>query len=336
MEATFTIDFKQYDIDEIAKELKHGKGYFVIENVINEDVVWEIVNTINSKEFLVNSNNVGVVHSNGMSFHSHTLAVSKICYDIITNNRVRSICHNFFDGSYKLTNQRFYETNTKAHMPWHTDNNVHAGNKFVGKHNLPGILFLFYLSDVKDTNPFQLISDSQKWSATHGERYFADKLIEQNHAEEVVTVRAPKGTLVICNTHIIHRAEPFDRPGFKRFTFLFQVDALSDNYIGHGEKLLINPAFVDDISPEVLRYLGFGLKANYPTFPQTSVATMMPDQLWRLQKKIYSSAIRGLLLSIIKRIVPSSILISLKNMNLAKWLSKSPTDAITIKGSTKT
>ena len=331
MNDTFTDAFKRHSALDVATELKHGKGYVVIENVISQDTITDIVNTVNTNDYRVNSNNVGTVQSNGMSFHSHTLAASKECYDIITNNKIRSICQNFFEGPHKISNQRFYETNTKAHMPWHTDNNIQSGNDFVGKHNLSGILFLFYLSDVTDTNPFQFVSDSHKWSSTHSERYFSDKLVEQNYADKVVTVRAPKGTLIMCNTHIIHRAEPFDRPGFKRFTFLFQIDSLSDNYIGHGEKLLINPAFINDTSPEILSYLGFGSKSNYPTFPQTSVATMLPNQLWKLQKDIYFSAVRSLLVSGIKGVVPNSVLIRLKNINPAKWLSKSSGEATTIK-----
>ena len=322
MENTFTTTFNQVNTIKIADELKHGKGYYIIENGISPEIVSEIVNTLDVDEFLVNNNNVGVVHSNGMSFHSHTLTVSKECYDIITNDKIRSICNNFFDGPYKLSNQRFYETRNKAHMPWHTDNNVQAGNTFVGKHNLPGILFLFYLSDVADTNPFQFISESYKWSSTHKERYFSDNLIAQNHADNLVTVRASKGTLILCNTHMIHRAEPFERPGFKRFTFLFQVDALSDDYVGHGEKLLINPAFIDDTNPAILSYLGFGLESNYPTFPQTSIATMSPDQLVSLQKYIFPKAIHSLLLSAIKGVLPGSVLFKLKNINLQKWFSR--------------
>lgn len=307
---------------EVASELKYEAGYVVIEGAIQKEIIASILDTVNMDEYLVNNNTVGVVHAQQTNFHSHTLAVSKECYDIVTNEKIREICSNFFNGPHKISNQRISETRTKAHMPWHTDNNLQSGNTFVGKHTLPGILFLLYLSDVSDTNPFQFIHDSQKWSPQHDERFFSDDYIEQNYADKIVSVRAPKGTLVICNTHLIHRAEPFNRPGFKRLTYLFQIDALSDDYLGHGEKLLINPSFVDDTSPDVLNYLGFGVKSTYPTFPQTSVTSMLPQDLWLLQRAIFPMAIRGLILSLIKALLPSKALIRLKNVNLSKWFSK--------------
>jgi ectoine hydroxylase-related dioxygenase (phytanoyl-CoA dioxygenase family) len=303
---------------EIAHALNVGTGYYVLEDVINEEALPEMLSCFSSKEYLINNNDVGVVRAHSMNFHSHTLAASKSCYDLITDRRIRAICASFFAGPYKLSNQRMFETHTKAHMPWHTDNNLQAGNTFKGKHTLPGILFLFYLSDVSDTNPFQLVSHSHKWSAEHNERFFSDALVAQKHGDEIVTVQAPRGTLVLCNTHLIHRAKPFDSPGFKRTTFLFQVDALSDEYAGHGEKILINPAFIEDTSLEVLSYLGFGMLSNYPTFPQTSVATLLPQDLWSLQKSIVPKAVRGLLKAIIKRVLPGSLFIKLKNL---KYLS---------------
>lgn len=319
---TFTDDFSQCIAEEVAYELKLGKGYVLFENALTQDTLSGIFASVNMGEYLVNNNFVGVVHAQRMNFHSHTLAVSKDCYDIVTHEKVRAICDNFFDVPYKLSNQRIFETHTKAHMPWHTDNNLQSGNTFKGKHNLPGILFLMYLSDVSDTNPFQLIPGSHKWSAEHDERFFSDNQIERDCADQILTVRAPKGTLVVCNTHVVHRAEPFDKPGFKRLTYLFQVDALSEAYPEHGEKLLINPSFVEDTNPAILTYLGFGLKSTYPTFPDTSVKSMLPQDLWLLQRSIFPKAVQGLFISIIKGVMPSTMLIALKNINPAKWFSK--------------
>jgi ectoine hydroxylase-related dioxygenase (phytanoyl-CoA dioxygenase family) len=303
---------------EVAHALTAGDGYYIFEDIIAEDALAEILSCIELKEYLVNNNSVGVVRASSMNFHSHTLAVSKCCYDLVTHEKTRAICSSFFTGPHKISNQRIFETHTKAHMPWHTDNNLQDGNTFKGKHELPGILFLFYLSDVSEINPFQLVPGSHKWSAQHNQRFFADKYIDQTHSADIVSVKAPKGSLILCNTHLIHRAKPFDVPGFRRKTFLFQIDAISENHLGHGEQLLINPSFVDDADPEILKYLGFGSKANYPTFPQTSVATMSPRDLWLLQKNILPKTIRGLALSFLKKALPSTALISLKNLTAPK------------------
>ncbi|WP_046576985.1 phytanoyl-CoA dioxygenase family protein [Spirosoma radiotolerans] len=309
----FTPIFNEADPKEIADELRTKKGYRIFEKAIALGTLADIVNKIEIKDYLINNNNVGVVRSSWSNFLSHTLAVSQQCYDIITSEQVRAICRNYFDGPFKLSSQRLYETHTQAHLPWHTDNNLLAENKYKAKHSMPGLVFLFYLSDVSDINPFQLIPESYTWADTSTDRYFSDKYINDNYADQIVSVRAPKGTLILSNSHLVHRAEPFKCAGFRRYTFIFQVDEMSENYAGHGERLLINPAFVNDTSPEVLRYLGFGTRSDYVTLPQTSVSTLLPHDLLLMQKNILPQAFRGLMLSVAKSLIPAVMLNRIRN-----------------------
>ncbi|MCF2519148.1 phytanoyl-CoA dioxygenase family protein [Dyadobacter sp. CY351] len=304
----FSDAFDRLEADSIAHELKYGKGYHVFDKALSPDAVNALINIVSPDELLVNNNNLGYVRAYWMKYLSHTLALSKECYDVITSERIRGICRSFFDRPFKISNQRIYETHTRSHLPWHTDNNLQSGNAYNGKHDLPGIMFLFYLSDVWDTNPFQLIPDSYKWSEQHTERFFSDKFIEKNYKDEIVTVRAPKGTLIVCNTHLIHRAEPFSRPGFRRLTYLFQIDEMSSLHEGHGEKILLNPAFVSETSPEILTYLGFGTKTNYPAFPETSVSTMLPHDIFSLQKGILPKAMKGLAFAFARSVIPGSVM----------------------------
>jgi len=300
--------FSETNSKIIANELRYGKGYYIFNEALTTQTVSAIESIVPIEDLLVNSNNLGYVRAHWAKYLSHTLALSKECYDIVTSEKIRSICRNFFDNPYKISNQRIYETHTKSHLPWHTDNNLQTGNKYKGKHDLPGLMFLFYLSDVSDTNPFQLIPDSQKWSEQNKERFFTETFIEQNHGNEILTVKAPKGTLILCNSHLIHRAEPFNLPGFRRLTYIFQVDELSDKHVGHGERVLINPSFVEDTSPEILTYLGFGQQADYPSFPETSVATMLPRDMLLLQKGLLPKAFQGLMISLAKSILPGALI----------------------------
>jgi hypothetical protein len=308
----FNDAFNNSEAESIASEIKSGSGYFICESALSAETVTALRNIVPDNELLVNNNNLGYVRASWAKYLSHTLALSKECYDVITSEKVLKICQHFFDNPYRLSNQRIYETHTKAHLPWHTDNNLQSGNAYAGKHNLPGIMFLFYLTDVADVNPFQLIKNSYNWSEQNTERFFTEKFIDQHHKDEVVTVKAPKGTLIICNTHMIHRAEPFNKPGFKRLTLLFQVDEISEDYHGHGEKILLNPAFVSQTTPEILTYLGFGSQSNYPAFPETSVATMLPHDMLMLQKGILPKAMRGLMVALAKSVVPGSVINSIR------------------------
>lgn len=309
----FTPTFDEADPKEIANELRRKTGYRVFHGAIAPDALSAILDKIERNDYLINNNTVGVVRSSWSNFLSHTLAVSQQCYDIITSEQVRAICRNYFDGSFKLSSQRLYETHTQSHLPWHTDNNLLSENKFKAKHSLPGLVFLFYLNDVSDINPFQLIPDSYTWADRSTDRYFSDEYIDENYADQIVSVRAPKGTLILSNSHLVHRAEPFKCAGFRRYTFIFQVDEVSENYVGHGERLLINPSFVNDTNPEILNYLGFGSPSDYVTLPQTSVSTLLPQDLLLMQKNILPQAFRGLMISVAKSLIPNTMLNRIRN-----------------------
>ncbi|SEJ39253.1 Phytanoyl-CoA dioxygenase (PhyH) [Dyadobacter sp. SG02] len=304
--------FNDSQVDSIARELKSGKGYCIFENALSAETVSAMESIVSSDDLLINNNNLGYVRAYWSKYLSHTLALSEECYGIVTSAKVLGICRQFFKNPYKISNQRIYETHTKAHLPWHTDNNLQSGNAYSGKHSLPGIMFLFYLSDVTDTNPFQLIPCSQDWSGQNMERFFTESYVAEHHQEEIVTVAGPKGTLIICNSHIIHRAKPFNRPGFRRLSFLFQVDEISEMHQGHGEKILLNPAYVHETNGEILTYLGFGLRADYPAFPETSVATMLPGEMLALQTRILPKAIKGLAIALAKSVIPGSLINSIR------------------------
>ena len=324
-ENIFGSDFA--DSAEIVAEIRRS-GYWALDRAIDSSYVDKLVDEIQFGSYLVNSNAMGVVCAGNQRFLSHCLAASKRAYDIITARHVLDICRNYFDGPFKLTNQRIYQTHSEGHMPWHTDNNCQSGYELTGKHQLQGLLFLIYLSDVTE-NPFQVLRDSHEWSKNHTENYFSDDDIEANHGSEIVTFQSPRGSLFVCDIHTVHRAKPFRDRDYQRITLLFQVDAVSPDYPTHGERLMVNPAFVDRRDSDLLDYLGFGWPADYPTFPQTSPATMSPRDLWALQRGLWPLAIRALLRALLKALIPGSLLINIKRwkwrMSQGKAAGKGPT-----------
>jgi Phytanoyl-CoA dioxygenase (PhyH) len=269
---------------------------------------------------LVNNNDVGVVVAQNVKFFTHCLASSKKAYDVITSRKVLDICKGYFDDNYKLTNHRIYQTSTNGHMPWHTDNNLQVGKQLVAKHDMPGLLFLFYLSDV-EKNAFQYLKGSHKWSNKYDhEIYLTDSFIDDNYKEEILSFPMKKGTIIVCDIHGVHRAEPFQDKNYSRTTLLFQVDQVGNKYIGHGEKNLVNTEYLDNLNPEVMDYLGLGFQRTYPAFPSSSVATMKPQDMLALQKQLLPQTIEALSKSLVKYLLPAEMLTNAKRL---LWFLKS-------------
>lgn len=309
----FTLNFQNISTSQIVNELK-SKGYFVFEQALTEQYVEELLLDIDFNHILVNNNDVGVVIAYNQKFLTHCLVSSKKAYDIITCQKVLDICNEYFTDSYKLTNHRIYQTSKISHMPWHTDNNRQAGKQLVSKHNMPGLLFLFYLSDVTK-NPFQYLKDSHKWSHKYShEIYLSDRFIDKNYKQDILTFMMKKGSLILCDIHGVHRAEPFQDNRYTRTTLLFQVDQVGNDNAGHGEKNIVNTEYIDNPTQEVMDYLGFGFKREYPAFPCTSVATMTPEDILKIQKQLLPLTLQALAKSLATFLLPGKVKINAKRL----------------------
>lgn len=307
--------FTDVSTSEVVDEIKN-KGYYAFEKAIDEEYVDAMLNEINFNDILLNINDAGVVAAQNIRYLTHCLATSEKVYNIITAPKILDICKAYFSDAFKLTNHRVYQTTKSQHMPWHTDNNRQNGKNLSGKHTMQGLLFLFYLSDV-EMNAFQFVESSHKWSQQYSnEIYLSDTLIETKYKKEVLTFCMKKGSLILCDIHGIHRAEPFTNKSYKRTTLLFQVDEVGSQNEGHGEKNLVNTEFLKDLSPEVMDYLGFGFKRSYPAFPNSSLATMNLSDIISLQKQLFSKTFSAITKNIAKAILPAEAIINAKRM---KW-----------------
>lgn len=315
----YTNQFDDISTTEIIASI-HGKGYYAFNEALTNQYVDQLLKEVDFDEILVNHNDVGVVISGTQRFLTHCLAKSKSTYDLITSQRVLDICDSYFTERYQLTNHRFCQTRKTFHMPWHTDNNLQTGRQLSGKHQMPGLLFLFYLSEINQS-PFQYIEDSHNWSQQYShEIYLTDRWVEAHHKEKVLNFRMPKGSLVICNIHGIHRAAPFCDPHHIRNILLFQVDQVGNGHIGHGEQNLIDTAFIDNPSIALFNYLGFGVRRDYPAFPNSSVATMTAKDLLNLQRQLLPLTLKALAKDLVKTLLPGEAIVNLKR---AAWTLRS-------------
>ncbi len=317
-ETIFNKDFIDIPTSKIVSDLK-TEGYFAFEQALNENFIGQLLKEIDFNKILLNNNDIGVVISQEVRFFTHCLASSKKTYDIITFPKVLEICKGYFTDTFRLTNHRIYETCKSSSMPWHTDNNKQDGSSLSEKHDMPGLLFLFYLSDV-DQNAFQLIRNSHNWSHKYNDEiYLSESFIDSNYGNDVLTFLMKKGSLILCDTHAIHRAKPFHDKKYKRITLLFQVDQVGINNAGHGEKNIINTEYLENLSPELVSYLGFGFKRDYPAFPTTSIATMSVTDILRLQNQLISKTFLAVGKTCLKALVPPKFIISMKRL---RWRLK--------------
>jgi Phytanoyl-CoA dioxygenase (PhyH) len=315
----FNLSFLNISTSQIVNDLK-ANGYFIFEEALTEKYVQELLQEANFQQILVNTNDVGVVFAYNQKFFTHCLASSKKAYDLITCQKVLDICREYFDVNYKLTNHRIYQTNKYGHMPWHTDNNLQNGYQIIGKHNMSGILFLFYLTDVTK-NAFQYVKDSHIYSRKYdGEIYLSDSYIDNNYKQDILTFPMRKGSLILCDIHGIHRAEPFKDKNYSRTSLLFQVDGVGKENVGHGEKNIVNTEYLDNLTPEVMDYLGFNFPRTYPAFPNSSVATLTPHDIFLLQQQLLPQTLNAVAKNIIKTILPDEAIINGKRF---LWYLKS-------------
>jgi Phytanoyl-CoA dioxygenase (PhyH) len=289
-------------------------GYFFVENVLTSEEADQLLGEIDFDQILINHNDVGVVISGTQKFLTHCLAKSKRAYDLITSRMILDICNGYFSERYQLTNHRFCQTRKTFHMPWHTDNNLQDEGQLCGKHSMPGLLFLFYLSD-QNISPFQYIRNSHTWSQKHDhEIYLSDRWINTHCQDDILTFSMSKGSMLICDIHGIHRAAPFHDQHHVRNILLFQVDQVGDRYVGHGEQNLVNTEFIDQLDEEIFSYLGFGVKRNYPAFPSSSVATMTVPNLLILQKQLLPLTLKAVAKNTLKTLLPGELMVGLKRI----------------------
>jgi hypothetical protein len=311
--------FKVTSTSEVVNSIRE-QGFYFCENFLSDRYVDQLLGEVDFDRILVNHNDVGVVTAGSQKFLTHCLAKSKKAYDLVTAPKILEICKAYFSERYQLTNHRFCQTRGGFHMPWHTDNNLQTGSQLAGKHSMPGLLFLVYLSE-QNRSPFQYIKDSHNWSQKYDhEIYLSDRWVEANYPDDILSFEMTKGSLIICDTHGIHRAAPFADRLHTRNILLFQVDQVGDRYVGHGEQNLIDTEFIDNPSPDVFDYLGFGVKRSYPAFPNSSVATMPIHELFDLQKHLLPLTLKAIAKNIVKAVVPGQTMIEIKR---AIWNRKS-------------
>ncbi len=275
----FTEKFINTKKEDIVRSL-NTDGYYAIENALTEDFIFSIESDVSNHRFLTNSNILSGGYTDSQYFLVNMLACSQVFFNYCTNSKVLDICEDVIGNLFRLKALRYYESYGNTRMQWHTDSKTSEGFA-----SIPGLIFIAYITDVFD-GEFQYVRGSHEWSSTKMQNDFTQEF----NSEDVQSFKMPKGSVIIYNTHGIHRAKPSDSSNFIRKSLFFQVDG-NDN----SEPFLINPSFMSDFDERIRMYLGFGREATNTPFPYTDETTIPDYELRNLISKVGYDRIKFML-----------------------------------------
>ena len=270
----FSKEFFNLDFKLISNEIKE-KGFFSFERALTEDFINQIINDVENCGLSLNNNNVGGVYfTHGSQFFlTHMLAVSKSFFNYCTSEKVFDICTDYFNSEFRLKCLRYYENLGGQNMQWHTDNRFHLKgqlDKGLGRNiKFPGLIILAYISDVDD-GEFQYIRGSHNWSTENKFNDYTLDYINKNHKNDIVGFKKPRGSIVIYNTHGIHRAKPTKNKNFIRKNILLRIDEEME----YSEPILLRTEYLNKIDDKTKLYLGFGKKTGMDMYPNSSLETL--------------------------------------------------------------
>jgi len=296
----FTEEFQKVDVNKIVKEV-NDKGYFAFKNAITNNAIELIEKDATNLRLGLNKNEISGVYAEKQYYLVNLLAISKTFYEFVTSKFVMEVCENYLGSKFRLKALRYYETYGGHHMQWHTDNKTDKGFA-----NIPGIIFIFYISDVED-GQFQYIEGSHAWSGEKAYSDYSDDFISNNYKDRIKDFKFPRGSLIIYNTYGIHRAKPVSKNSFLRKSVFFQVD--SD--IGNSEPIILNTKYITQINNQLSMFLGFGMPANYKVFPDTALNNLP------LTNTVFFSFLNYVIYRVkvnFKKIIPRSIKIIIKRL----------------------
>jgi len=278
----FTEKFLNCSSKEIVNSIQTD-GYFALEDALTDEFIESIEKDVSDHRFFINSNILSGAYTNSQYFLVNMLACSKTFFNYCTSNKVLDICQLLIGDLIRLKALRYYESYSSTRMQWHTDSKTSTGFA-----PIPGLIFIAYISDVFD-GEFQYIQGSHEWSSSMMQNDFNDYFIMNNCASQIKSFKMKKGSIIVYNTHGIHRAKPSDSQKFRRKSLFFQVDG-NDN----SEPLLVNPSYFNSLDDRLKMYLGFGRDASNTPFPHTDETTVPEFEVHRLLSNLGNDRMKSI------------------------------------------
>lgn len=254
-----------------------ANGVVVLPSIISDEQLREMRHAFAAKLQHVRWNNIDGYQRTEIYRHmvEDVLMLAQGFVDLAVHPLVKAILSRYLGSSYQLTEAKGWRS-----LPTSFDfHGWHGDTWYDQKEGTPihrEIKVAMYLTDVR-SGAFKFIK------ATHRQRHphnLNRAEVDGLQMSELVELKAPAGTVFMFDTSIIHRQSiplledrqaifyAYHDPG----VLLQQEDV--DYYRYHP--LLLNAAFLGDLSTEDQRILGFGDKRNYqPAFVRKAHPTRL-------------------------------------------------------------
>lgn len=259
----FSDAFLETPTHDIVETIKND-GIWVCERAVTSDAIDQILQEIGGLDFRINVNSISPAVKNNQTYFNQFLAVSRTAFDLCRDRRITSIAKEALGPTHRMVGKRIYETRHGHYMSFHSDVEKPCDDP----RQLDGLGFIFYMSDVDD-GCFEIVENSQTWGASHlGSREEDEKLRKE---QSIRRFPMPKGSYVIYNGRLLHRAEPIKAPDVRRQSFHFQVNR--GQHV--GEAIYVNIGWLDDLDDDAKMMFGYGAPHRVPKdFPTTSPETL--------------------------------------------------------------
>ncbi len=198
-------------------------GLVVIENFLSSEDTIKLQGTV--EDLLQPGLNAGfanyatlspVISATAAEFH-HPFAVSHLATSVVTNRGLVKLIESYVGSRIKIHSSIFQKTfpsDKKPALDWHVDcgsNKQLNGTRRFAERRLRSIL---YLSDVKDGGLGYILdtrdAKNDFLAQPEGMLFPTDKVpVDPDRRVEVL---APKGTLILFDTHGLHRPSPLKSP----------------------------------------------------------------------------------------------------------------------------
>ena len=265
--------FLRLSPQDIVDQLRE-RGYCAVERALEPQAADAILHDVDGLEVQLNRNVPPNVVFKGATYATHVLGRSQTAFRLVTDALVTGVVRGALGDEFSMTSKRAYETRGGAYMCFHSDTALARAQP----ERIDAVVFIFYLNDVAD-GEWEIVEGSHLWDDAEPPSKARDEALARRPGAAIRGFKMPKGSVVIYDGRLLHRARPYAAGDYARRSFFFQAN----RGLKKGEPILVETGFITpDLSDDARMLLGFGRPPRAPVFPETGAGHLPQSERRRL------------------------------------------------------